>query len=221
MQKIGAVLTGDIVNSLRYDINIRSKIRQSLLALSKNLFNKNDYKEFIPLPFDIFQGDSWQLLVTSPRESLRISLLIKSYLLSSIMNHRVNTRISIGIGEINPSKERVSMGDGEAFILSGRGLNSQKKDLFFSLYLSEELEEKKPLLKSMNVIFTLIDSICSKWTQKQAYAISYALQGWNNIQIGENWIDSTNVSPQSVGSHLRKAGWYSIETTLEYFESLF
>ena len=220
MQKIGAVLTGDIVDSLKFDINIRNKIRQSLLALSKDIFYKNDFKEFIPLPFDIFQGDSWQLLVTSPRESLRISLLIKSYLLSSIMNHRVNTRISIGIGEINPSKERVSMGDGEAFILSGRGLNSQKKDVYFSLSLSEELEEKNPLLKSMNVIFTLIDSICNNWTQKQAYAVYYALQGWQNIQISENWIGSTNVTPQNVSSHLIKAGLYSIETSLRYFESL-
>ena len=119
-----AVITGDIINSTSYDLNTRKLIRELLMTEISSKLKNSFGKELIPLPIDVFRGDSWQLIINNPSISLRVCLFIRCLLKIKLTSNKINTRMSIGFGNASVPEEKVSLGDGDAYIFSGKGLDS-------------------------------------------------------------------------------------------------
>jgi hypothetical protein len=220
MNKIGAVITGDIIKSSSFDLRSRDLIRKKLSEISDGLHSKeNPFSIDIPLPIDVFQGDSWQVIINRPELSLRIGLFIRASIRSLKDFHGVDSRFSIGIGEYLPLPKRVSLGDGSAYILSGRGLQKKAKSHSSNIMLETvpNINFNSSFLSYLDVMLTLIDQIAVKWTSNQAQAVAGALQGWNTNKIALNWKDKT-IGRRTVSRHLIKAGWDSLEFALIFFE---
>jgi hypothetical protein len=70
---------------------------------------------------------------------------------------------------------------------------------------------------TFDVIVRLIDAIATRWTDKQALAISGALRGMKQEEIAEKlW--KKKITQQAVAQHLSRAGWDAVEKGIEYFE---
>lgn len=221
MTQIVAVLTGDIIRSTRYSLEERKIIRETIHQISNLLRADSATASLVPVPIRIFSGDSWQLLITSPAKSLWVGLLLRALLRSNSQIPGVDTRFSIGIGEVVTTPGGISSGDGEAFILSGRGLalpNRRKKEnMTFSL--SPRLDIS-PGAEALRAILELIDALVLGWTNKQALAVSGALRGWKSDEIAARWPVGRPISRRMANHHLSKANWDAIQAGLKAYEAV-
>lgn len=90
--------------------------------------------------------------------------------------------------------------------------------IFFGI--SQKLRNVFPdrtIEKILNIVIQLIDTISSKWSDKQALAVTGALQGWKQEKIAKTLWEK-EVSQQAVAQHLSRAGWYSVERGGLFFE---
>jgi hypothetical protein len=74
----------------------------------------------------------------------------------------------------------------------------------------QEIEE------SLDVLVHLLDALAINWSEKQALAITGALQGLRQEKIGGLWKPS--ITQQSVNRHLQRAGWFAVEKAVAFFE---
>lgn len=168
-------------------------------------------RKVMPLDVDIFSGDSWQVLLTNPGKTLAAGLLYRAHLRSSGL--KCDTRFVVGIGAIDfvPGKN-VSEGDGEAFRLSGQLLREglRKRRMAFAAHDLQATHQ-------WDLAFDLIDSLASQhWSEKQALAMTGALRGWKQEDIGTLW--SPRIEQPSVNRSLKSAGWSSISRAIAEFE---
>lgn len=207
-KKSYAILTGDIVGSSKLSPAQRKKLLSELISTSKEI--RNIYKDIIPFDVDIFRGDSWQLLVTEPKLALRVALLFRSTLKGKMSIREFDSKIFIGVGTIDSLPgERVSLGNGDAFVLSGRGLESLKK---YRMGIGYPSFDKNDYL---NLVVQLIDVFATNWTIKQSTSISGALKGWTQKKIAE----SLGLKQQTVYDHLTGSYLSHIENALETIEN--
>lgn len=207
-KKTYAVLTGDIVGSSKLTPAQRKKLLNELQSASNEI--RNLYKDIIPFEADIFRGDSWQLLVSNPKLALRIALLFRATLRGKMGISGFDSKIFIGVGTIDSfSGERVSLGSGEAFVLSGRGLENLKK---YRMGIDYPEFNKNDYL---NLIVQLVDVFATNWTIKQSTSISGALKGWTQKKIAE----SLELKQQTVYDHLTGSNLSHIENALGTIEN--
>lgn len=209
--KLYAIITGDIVASSLLSSNKRKMLHKVMVDSSKVL--QDEFKDAVPMGVDIFRGDSWQLILSKPAKALRLALFYRAILRAKMESHRFDTRMAIALGHVDfiPGN-RVSEGYGEAYQLSGKALESMPKASNMSfVFPGMELE------KTLNVIIQLIDSISSRWSDRQALAVTGALRGWKQEKIAEKWWKK-KVSQQAVAQHLSRAGWYPVEKGILFFE---
>lgn len=207
-KKSYAILTGDIVGSSKLKPAQRKKLLSKLKSTSKEI--KKLYKDIIPFDVDIFRGDSWQLLVTEPTLALRVALLFRSTLKGEMGIREFDSKIFIGIGRIDSLPgDRVSLGNGEAFVLSGRGLENLKK---YRMGIDYPTFDKNEYL---NLVVQLVDVFVSNWTIKQSTSISGALKGLTQKKIAE----SLELKQQTVYDHLAGSYLSHIENVLEVIEN--
>jgi hypothetical protein len=171
------------------------------------------FKSAVPVPVAIFRGDSWQLLVTDPVQALRIALFYRASLRAEMGVRRLDTRMVIAIGRIDfiPG-EQIAEGDGPAYRLSGRALESMHKRETMRLVYPSHPEER-----ALGVVVHLLDALVSRWSDKQALAVTGALRGWSQAHIAtKSWREP--ISQQAVAQHLDRAAWSYVESALTYFE---
>ncbi|PZX55372.1 hypothetical protein LV84_02510 [Algoriphagus ratkowskyi] len=121
-----ALLTGDIINS-------RELKNQNLWLIPfKQLLS---HWGETPKQWEIFRGDSFQLEISDPKESLLAALQIKA-LMKSLpypdQNKRsspVDVRMAIGIGTKSYDSDRISESNGDAFIRSGEKFEQLKNEM--------------------------------------------------------------------------------------------
>lgn len=215
---IGAVLTGDILHSMKYDLDMRSAIRSELDTIYGKLIQIEQFTEALPDPLRLFRGDGWQIPVIEPRLSLRIGLVIRALLRSKFPKEKVDTRISIGIGSIPVLEGKFSADDGEAFIISGRGLDTIPKrgGSNLTLSVSPDLESLKEFPKAINPMLTALDYLIEGWTEKQAIAVIIALSGSKSIAHSKG--REQNNRDRVTRYTLDRAGWKVISAVLDFYE---
>jgi hypothetical protein len=216
MIPLRAVLTGDIVHSTGLPKELRAAlpgILRGISASTESLFGNS-----VRHPIDIFRGDSWQLLVEDAPAALRIAIFVRASLRSAFETARMDTRIAIGIGTVDfvPEHE-ISGGDGEAFRLSGQALDEMGRGFRMALVLPDRLS--LPFGRTLDAMAKLIDVQAASWTQRQAFAVSKALLGLTQEEIGTEWMESP-ISQQTVAQHLASAGWNAIEYALAATEAV-
>jgi hypothetical protein len=211
LDKIYAIITGDIVASSLLSSNRRKMLHKVMVDSSKVL--QDEFKDAVLMGVDIFRGDSWQIILSKPAKALRLALFYRAILRAKMESHRFDTRMAIALGHVDfiPGN-RASEGYGEAYQLSGKALESMPKARNMSfVFPGMELE------KGLNVVIQLIDSISSRWSDKQALAVTGGLRGWKQEKIAEKWWKK-KVSQQAVAQHLSRAGWYPVEKGILFFE---
>ncbi len=169
-----AVITGDIVGSASIEIDER----ENLLRVLKESFgeiNENIIKD-VHSTFEIFRGDSFQVVLPKPELSYIVSILIRARLRSENVNIQVNrknwdARLAIGIGSIQFSASKTVESDGQAFLFSGKNLDNMKKS-------GKRLRLQTPwdeVNAEMKVSLSFADSVVSGWSKYQAQAFYYYL----------------------------------------------
>jgi len=121
-----ALITGDIINSRELqDQNLW------LEPLKKKLKDWGNS----PKSWEIFRGDSFQLEIENPADSLmaalQIKALIKSLSLVEVTKRSspIDVRMAIGIGTKSHNSDRITESNGEAFVRSGEKFEQLKSEL--------------------------------------------------------------------------------------------
>lgn len=199
---IFAVITGDIIKSSK----IREEERRHLLyelKISLEKINEQFIKASTP-PFEIYRGDSFQIVLQQPQQALLIGFIIRAKLRSITASEKkeaVNywdARISIGIGSVAYQAAKIVESDGEAFQLSGRGLDEMKKRNSLSIRtvwpeINEEFE----------VACALSETIVDRWTVLQAKVIySYLLENKTQQELAEEF----DITQGAVSQRITTAG---------------
>lgn len=167
-----AIITGDIIDSTMVPI----EKRQTLIDTIKEAISY--VSKFSPLKYELFRGDSFQLVIEQPEKSLLVAILLRAYLRKSTPGdyHLYwDARLAIGIGEIAYTSTDIASSDGEAFQLSGRGLdNLGKRNLgIFTRW--------KDINEELRISTAFADDIVSNWSCSQAETIIESI-GENMIQ---------------------------------------
>lgn len=216
MAPIWAVLTGDVVGSSRLTMDERQRLPTRLRAASERV--ADHFGAAIPFPLDLHRGDSWQWALDQPELAPRVGLMLRALLQAAFESSRLDTRISIGIGSVSfIPPDGLEAADGEAFRLSGEGLDRLSADTRMGIRFPSRAEPE--LAESIDVGLALIDIQARKWTQRQAEAVAGALVGLTQEVIGREWVRRP-VSQQAIAQHLDRAGWDPIERGLLFFEHI-
>jgi len=229
-----AVITGDIIGSTKLDANNRN-------WLSNNLHHKlKKWDKEFSMKSEIYRGDSYQCLMNSTEKALRVMLLIKTYIKSldssdsdklfsafsgsSIFGNSKNeedikkgtwifdTRLAIGIGEIDKSANKIVISNGPAFQLSGRALDSIK-DTKQTIAIATDDNHQEELQTEL----ILLDAIMSKTTGMQCEVIHQKLLGKTEIEIAK----LLNIAQSAVNQRSTGGNWNAIEVLVKRFEKIY
>lgn len=202
--KIGAIITGDIVDSTKMTKSERTTMLQLLQSLSERL------SPLCKTNIEIFRGDRFQLRVTEPTKTLQIALAIRAIIRANKFvgnNEQWDACLAIGIGTLDYETDSLSTSDGEAYRLSDRRLGAR-------LYIDTPWEEVN---KELMVSTLFADDIVTGWTQSQSRIMFEKLvKDQNQEQIGK----ILEVSQQSVSKTLKAAKCHIIYSCIGRFEEL-
>lgn len=197
-----AVITADMVNSTRFT---SEQTGQWLTELINVL--RNDPVFDWELKPEIYRGDSFQGVLKTWDQALRVAILSRVIMRS----HTVKTdlRIAIGIGKTDLITDRPGTSDGEAFRLSGRladQIRQKKSRIAFALPVPST-----PLESTMDLLETLIGG----WSTAQCEVVHALLLNQNITQIAEK----LSISQPAVSQRVASAKWWAVESVLASFQS--
>ena len=215
MGKCLAVITGDIVGSSKLSADRRLSLYQVFPTLTNKLQDR--WGEAFPNPISNYRGDGWQAVVTQPEKAVEICLFIRTFFQYQFQQEHLDTRIAIGIGPVNfiPS-ENVSAGDGPAFLVSGRLLESMDRTRMAIDFVDPSNVLTAEALKNLVL---LLDLIATGWKPSQSQAVFWALHGYNQSEIASKWWPASIKQP-AISKSLNVAGWEQVKTSLTSIERL-
>ena len=213
--KVYAVISGDIVGSSGLLDRTGSPTKTIIERIGGRTID--NFRNVLLPEIDVYRGDSWQMVCTDPARSLRAGLFFRALIKADREIKPVDTRLSLGFGRIDFLPDQgISAGDGEAFRLSGAGLDNCKKDQRMCLVFPEDQESA--ITRGLDQLIRLLDFQVQRWQPRQSEAVAGALLGFTQQRIAVDWV-SEPVSQQTISQHLESAGWNVIKSTLAYFES--
>lgn len=200
---LSAAITADIVNSTKL-----SKAEHKKLMKNLAMILQNHQHEF-------FRGDSFQVLVKSPDEALRILLLARTTAmkLSGSAMPVADIRGSIGIAHIKLPVKSFQTASGDVFILSGRSFDKMEKDQRLTIVCDEK---NKAVNSGLKVISQFIDYLFQRLTFKQAAVVYELLLNRTQIDTAKR----LKKSQATIHKHTQAAGWPEIENLLAEYKNL-
>lgn len=208
---MNAVITGDLVKSSQ----IKDEGIEAVLKSFKESFKEiNSYLLDGEGLFEIYRGDSFQIVIKKPEKALLISILLRSSLrkFNPSLYTQIKTdikkpiylaysdaRISVGIGMISYKKGSITEWQGEAFKRSGQSLD-QMIGGNKRLGINTPWEEVN---KELEVECLLADAIINRWTATTSETVyEYLLYQKNQNEIAKQF----NIKQPSVHKRLVKYG---------------
>lgn len=221
--RLYAVLTGDLIQSSRFNVQERKKILDSITS---NLRKMTEiWKSLEILGPEIYRGDSWQILLSEPHLAMRTAFYLRAGLKTQ---HQADTRVSIGIGTVDHlPKKSLAQADGEAFRFSGTGLDilDKKEKMVCWLIQPVNMNKFQPVSETtilnayINTALFFASQLADGWSQTEAFAIYKTLEGKTQSEIALDWLSQTRTTQQNVAKTLSRAGWPAMERFLLIFES--
>lgn len=156
-ERNAAVITGDIVKSQSLSDEDFSRIIQALKA------QLTTYARLYDGHFDVFRGDAFQFVTSHSQSVMRIALGIRLAL--KAMTPSSDIRVSCAVGEVTFRPSEVKTGTGQAFVLSGRGLDELKGQ-----YVSFQCEYGS-LARHTSLLTRFADSHLAGLTQTQSETV--------------------------------------------------
>ncbi|MBC7382121.1 MAG: hypothetical protein H7296_03900 [Bacteroidia bacterium] len=222
-----AVITGDIVRSTKMCIKERQMLITSVDAALRQW--GKDYG----MQVEMYRGDSFQCLLHTPEYALRIALIIKTFikslnptesneLRSRAKNAKKNemalpvsmfdTRIGIGIGNVDKGLNKLGTANGPAFLLSGHLLDklTQGKQ-------SMGIATEDSFSNELAIECLLLDYIISRTTALQCEVINLKLLGYTETEIAHK----LKIAQSAVNQRSNSAGWNAIEGMVKRFEIIY
>jgi hypothetical protein len=200
---IGAVLTGDIVNSTKL-----------LLEQEEVLFKRLRQDVLKTYPHEIYRGDSFQAFIARPGEALSAALACRGLAIQFAETAEMDfdMRLSIGIGKVALPVTDLGMAKGDAFLLSGRQFDTLKEK---GRRLIIGCGDRKVDI-GFEIMSDYLDSILRKMSSKQAEVIVELLKGTAQQQLSV----SLNKSKSTISQLAADGGWSEIERLLHQFNDL-
>jgi hypothetical protein len=204
IHSIHAVLTGDVVNSTGLGTEAEEMLLQALLLA------------FSPYLIEFYRGDSFQAFLEDPVVSLRVALMCRTLAISITAGDEgppvSDVRISLGLGPATRPVRAPGLAKGEAFLLSGRGLDElQKTERRLAIISGHAIADI-----GLEAMAGHLDAIFRRMTPKQAAAIGWLLRGVTQQEVAAQLDRSRSTISQLVTA----GGWAEIEKILELFEKL-
>lgn len=215
-----AVISGDIIAFT----SLADVAKNQLEADLKQLF------ETLHVHFDTFsrliKGDYLECAVPQPEHSLRIALLIKTFIKSRDLAAKTSRhkyfeeygiRLAIGYGELSRYNPEKGIIDGEAIYLSGRRINEESTHNKERVIIKNTLlfiAEDEALNQRFEALFALIDFMLIKATRRQCEVAYHKLLGTSEEEIS----NVLGTSQSSVNQHSTGIGWNAIEKAILYYE---
>ncbi len=199
----GAVITADIVNSSALGTATVNKLAERL----KDLINANQAK-FL----SFYRGDSFQCYLVDPYTSYKLALQMRTETkLFQIDTPEIETdlKISLGIGEIDTPVTNINSAMGEAFILSGKGLDEFEKTGRKFIIKSED----KTVNIGLEAISIFTDYLFSHLTIKQAEVLQHLLNGCTQVETAK----ILKKSQSTINRHVQALGWGEMEHLLDIY----
>ena len=195
-----AVITADIVNS-----TLLTK------AQEKKLFRQLE-TELEPFRSEFYRGDSFQVYLKNPAEALM--LVLKLRLTARQTGIAFDIRASVGIGEVITPLKKLGIAGGEAFVLSGRGMDELGKPGDQRILIRSVNEVQQQVL---DLISLFTDHIFKQMTSKQARVIAILLDGGTQTAAAK----AIKKSQSTISKHVQAAGWTEISKLLNSYQQLF
>ena len=184
-----SILTGDIIKSrsIKNPELWLSILKEALTRCSEDSSQ-----------WEIYRGDSFQLELESPADSLKAAIYIKACIKTI---KRLDVRIAIGIGEKTFKGKSVVESNGEAFLFSGETLESLKKEKV-NLKIKTTNDQ---LNQELNLYFKLASTIMDNWTTNSAEIVKLYMEQPQALQeeLGKHiGINQNAVSSRQKRAHL-------------------
>lgn len=166
MDKMKGVITGDIIESSAIQIKYRDFLLESIRKIADEL------SVIEPIRIEFFRGDSFQTVIDTPENAMKIAVLLRAGLKSHTPKECKklwDARLSLGVGTISYHADNTVLSDGEAFQYSGRGLDEiGKRRLVVKTRWADVNEE-------LLVSTAFADEVISSWSVPQSQAAYQAL----------------------------------------------
>jgi len=229
---MNAAISGDIVSSTALTIEEKESLFNGLRSLIETVRGFMD-SENEPFYGRIIKGDYIECYLKSPVLSLRVALIIKSFVkfqtvdasLSSDKKEKLNRqlfnqfgiRLAIGVGLMQKVDLDNGILDGDAIYLSGRKMDETKS--YSSVIRNTMFFDSTDvgLAARFDTMITLIDEIINRCSPKQSEIVYHKLLKKKEAEIAA----LLGVTQSTVNQHSTAAGWNSIEKAVSHYEQLF
>lgn len=202
MANLSTVLTADIVNSEpSWAKELGKRLEQSIYATQAAA------KVFF------YRGDSFQAYLPDPYSTYRLALLLRTEAILFEKDRpdvHTDVRICIGIGSVELPVTTLATAQGEAFVLSGRGLDEISKT---ERRLMMQCPDASSNI-SLQSISLFTDYLFRSLTMKQAEVLENLLNHRTQIETAK-WLKK---SQSTVNKHVQSMGWKQIEELMELYE---
>jgi hypothetical protein len=206
MMHIGAVLTGDLIAST--DATPKA-VDDAMAVLSSAADRVSGWTRTSTL-FTRFRGDGWQMFLSSPGLTLRSCLFLVANLRAADIG--LATRISVGVGGADVDGRRSLAGaHGEAFVLSGHGLDTMTKAKTLDIAGALDAHGLQA------AIFNLAEWQSGRWSREQAEAATLALEPGSLSKT--DTAAKLGITRQALQARLNSAGLPALAKALSAFES--
>ncbi len=199
------IITADIIDSTEIEYDLRT------VLFSKFNDGLERIKKTIPIEYEWYRGDAFQVKVLNFRDSLKIILLIKFWVKSFEKESKksYDVRISLGIGKNEWNQNQIVTSDGEAYRISGRNLDNLK-----SLKQSFIIDANDANSDAFRIESLLLNVIIDSITPIQSKVLFYKICGYKEEAIAKK----INLAQSTINQHSNAGNWFAISKYLDYFE---
>lgn len=193
------VITGDVINSAK-------KAPQKWLKLLKKELNRIGKS---PKVWEIYRGDSFQVLINKPEDALLAAIKIKAAL-KTLQN--IDARMALGLGSRTYNAPRITESNGSAFVHSGEKfemLKNEKQNLSIK-------SDWPDFDKEMNLLLKIILIPMDSWTINSAEAVKVAIEnpGKSQEELGL----MIGVKQNAVSNRLKRAYYGEVMEVNEMYK---
>lgn len=202
------IITGDIIHSTAIPTGFRNQLLSAIESIIDEL------QVLTPCKYEIFRGDSFQIMVERPEMTMYIAVLVRAGLKSRTpkeCKRLWDARLAAGIGDVAYEADKLVVSDGEAFHLSGREFDELGKRNLSVKTRWEEVNDE------LFVSTAFANDIIDNWTSNQAQAVFLSIsqclsQKEISIKLGK--------TPQNISKLLASARESLIQMYLKRIEQI-
>jgi hypothetical protein len=225
-----AIISADIVSSTELAPSALRQLQSEIKSFVKQL--ENQYEGTWGR---LSKGDSVEIYIDNPKDSLRIALLLKTLIkkfkidAECIDQHAdkkrlemfktYGVRIAIAVGEMRIVNKQANILDGAAIYASGRAIEHQRTSNKSKIIIKNTLffeSSDVALAQQMNAYMGFLDVLFKRATERQCEVIYYRLSGNNENEISEK----LGIKQSAVNQHSTLFGWNAVEQLLKYYEQI-